>query len=159
MEEGGPLRHARRLLHVMGDDGDRITAAQLVDQLLDLGGGDRVERRAGLVHQDHFRIDRDGAGDAQALLLAAGQGRAAFLEAVLDLVPQARALQRFLDDLVELALVCGQAVDARAIGDILVDRLGEGIRLLEHHPDPGAKLHHVHLRRVDVLAVQVDLAR
>ena len=81
VEEGGALRHARRLLHVVGDDDDRVAAAQLVDQLLDLGGGDRIERRARLVHQDHFRIDRDRAGDAQPLLLAAGQGGAAFAAA------------------------------------------------------------------------------
>ena len=77
VEEGGALRDARGLLHRVGDDDDGVAAAQLVDQFLDPRGGDRVERRAGLVHQDHFGIDRDGAGDAQALLLAAGQRGAA----------------------------------------------------------------------------------
>ena len=51
----------------------REVLPQLVDQLLDPGGGDRVERRARLVHQDDFRVDRDRAGDAQPLLLAAGE--------------------------------------------------------------------------------------
>src|ERR1019366_526797 len=69
IHEGGELRHARRLLHGVGDDGDRVLVRKLVDQLLDLGGSDRVERRARLVQQDHFRPDRHGAGDAQALLL------------------------------------------------------------------------------------------
>ena len=41
-----------------------------------LRGGDRVERRARLVHQDHLGLDGDGAGDAQALLLAAGEAGA-----------------------------------------------------------------------------------
>ncbi len=36
-------------------------------------GGDRVERRAGLVHQEHLGLDGDRAGDAQPLLLAARQ--------------------------------------------------------------------------------------
>src|SRR4051812_24989648 len=63
VEECSALRDSRRLLHVMGDDRDRIAAAKLVDQLFDLGGRDRIERRAGLVHQDHFGIDGDGAGD------------------------------------------------------------------------------------------------
>jgi hypothetical protein len=53
-------------------------AAQFVHQLLDLRGGDRVERRARLVHQDHLGIDRDRARDAQALLLAAGQAETRF---------------------------------------------------------------------------------
>ena len=76
MEERGALRYARGLLHRVGDDDDAVVLLQLVDQLLDLGGGDRVERRARLVHQDHFGADGDGPGDAQALLLAAGEAGA-----------------------------------------------------------------------------------
>ncbi len=38
-----------------------------------LQGADRVERAGRLVQQDHLRPCRDGARDAQALLLAAGQ--------------------------------------------------------------------------------------
>ena len=87
MEEGGALRYARGLLHVVGDDDDAVTAAQFVDQFLDLGGGDRVQRRAGLVHQDDFGFDRDGTADAQTLLLTTRQGGAAVIEAILDLVP------------------------------------------------------------------------
>ena len=40
-------------------------------QLLDLRGGDRVERRGRLVHQQHLGLDGERARDAQALLLAA----------------------------------------------------------------------------------------
>src|SRR3954454_1029553 len=47
VEEGGVLGDTRGLLHVVGDDHDRVLAAQLVDEVLDRGGGDRVERRAG----------------------------------------------------------------------------------------------------------------
>ena len=81
-------RDARRLLHVVGDDDDRVVGLQLVDQLLDLGGRDRIERRARLVEQDDLGLDRHGAGDAQPLLLAAGQAQAAGVELVLHLVPQ-----------------------------------------------------------------------
>ena len=49
-------------------------------------------------------------------------------------------------------------MDARAVGDVLVDRLGERIRLLEHHADAGAQLHHVQRGVVDVLPVDDDLA-
>src|SRR6202034_4318062 len=52
IHEGGELRYPRRLLHVMGDDDDRVVVLQFVDQLFDLGGRDRIERRAGLVEQD-----------------------------------------------------------------------------------------------------------
>ena len=92
IHEGGEVGDARRLLHVVGDDDDRVVVLQLVDQLLDLGGRDRIERRARLVEQDHLGPHRDGAGDAQALLLAAGQAEAVGAELVLDLVPQRGAL-------------------------------------------------------------------
>ena len=52
---------------------------QLGHQLLDLERGDRVEGRAGLVHQDDLGLDGDGAGDAEPLLLAAGKGEARLL--------------------------------------------------------------------------------
>ena len=44
-----------------------LVAAQY--QLLDAGGGDRVERRRGLVQQQHLGLYRNAAGNAQALLL------------------------------------------------------------------------------------------
>src|ERR1700730_13823676 len=65
IHEGGEVRDARRLLHVVGDDDDRVFLLQLVDQLLDLGGRDRIERRARLVEQNHFGLHRYGAGDAE----------------------------------------------------------------------------------------------
>src|SRR3546814_10295289 len=45
-------------------------------------------------------------------------------------------------------------MDARPIGDVLIDRLRERVGLLEHHAHKGAKLHHVHAGPVDILAVQ-----
>ena len=63
-----------------------------------------------------------------------------------------------MHDLVELVLRAADAVDARPVGDVLVDRLGERVRLLEHHADAGPQLHHVERRIVDVLLVEADLA-
>src|SRR6478736_4277423 len=97
IHEGGLVGDARRLLHVMGDDGDGVVLRQLLDQFLDLGGRDRVERRAGLVEQDHLGPHRHGAGDAKPLLLAAGERQAGGVELVLDLVPQRTATQRLFD--------------------------------------------------------------
>ena len=81
------------------------------------------------------------AGDAEALLLAAGHAEGVVLEAVLDLVPERAAPQRALDDLVHVAL---HAEHPRAEGDVVVDGLRERVGLLEDHPDPLA-----HLDRVD----------
>ncbi len=79
--------------------------AQLVDQFLDLGGRDRIERRAGLVHQDDFRADGNGARDAQTLLLAARKTGARLLQAILHLVPQDQRFCRLVSTIcVELRL-------------------------------------------------------
>src|SRR3954464_15626605 len=63
VEEGGDVAGPRRLLHVVSDDDDRVAALQLADQVLDGEGRDRVECRAGLVHQQDLGLDRDRAGD------------------------------------------------------------------------------------------------
>ena len=128
---------------------------QLDHQVLDFPGRDRVEGRAGLVHQDHVGLDGDAAGDAEPLLLAAGEAEGVVLEAVLDLVPERRAAQRLLDRLVEVVLA---AEDARAEGDVVVDRLRERVRFLEDHPDQLADLDRVDARPVEVLAVVEQLA-
>ncbi len=59
----------RRLLHVMRHDGDGVVFFQFLDQFFDLCGRDRIERRARLIEQNDFGANRDGARDAQALLL------------------------------------------------------------------------------------------
>ena len=98
-------RDPRGLLHVVGDDDDGVLLLEFADEILDGEGGDRVQRRAGLVHQQHVGLDGDRPGDAQPLLLTAGQARAGLAEAVLDLGPQVRRAQRALGDLVERS--CG----------------------------------------------------
>jgi hypothetical protein len=95
-------------------------------------------------------LDRHRAGDAQALLLAAGQRQAALLQLVLDLVPQRGLAQRPLDALVHVALA-EVLVQAHAEGDVLVDRHRERRGLLEHHADLRAQQVHVLLLVEDVL--------
>jgi hypothetical protein len=50
-------------------------------------------------------------------------------------------------------------VDARAIGDVVVDRLRKRIGLLEHHPDPRAQLHDILALVLDIAAVEPDGSR
>ena len=102
MKKPGLVRDARGLLHVVRHDDDRIALLQLEDELLDLARRDRVEGRAGLVHQEDLRLDRERARDAEALLLAARETHGRRLEAVLDLVPEGGAHERRLDALGEL---------------------------------------------------------
>ena len=141
----------------MGDDHDGVVFLQFVDQLLDLRGRDRVERRARLVEQDHLGPHRHGARDAQALLLPARQAQPAGIELVLDLVPQRGAAQRILDALVEFALR-QLLVKPDAEGDVLVDRHRERRRLLEHHADAGPQQVEIDTRIDDVEAVELHLS-
>ena len=57
-------------------------------------GRARVERRARLVEQQHLGPRRQRAGDAEPLLLAAGEAQRRVVEVVADLVPQPGALER-----------------------------------------------------------------
>ena len=103
IEEAGVVRDPRRLLHVMGDDHDRVVLLELEDQLLHLLRGDRVERRAGLVHQQHLGLVAQRPGDAEPLLLAAREAGARLLEPVLHLVPQRRLAEAALDQVGQVA--------------------------------------------------------
>ncbi len=157
IHESREIRHACGLLHVVGDDDDRVVRLEFVDQFLDARRGDRVEGRAGLVEQDDLGLDGDGAGDAQALLLAARKAHAAGVQLVLDLLPQGAAAQGLFDPAVEFGL--GQAlVETDAEGDVVVDRHREGRRLLEHHADARAQVVGVHLAGQDVLPVEHHVA-
>ena len=59
---------------------------------------------------------------------------------------------------VQLRAAAGQPVEPHAVGDVLEDRLGKRVRLLEHHPDAPAQPDDVDARRVDVLAVDLDVS-
>src|SRR5229473_784137 len=157
IHEGGLVGDARGLLHVVGDDRDRVILGQFLDQLLDLGGRNGVECRARLVEQDDFGPYRDGAGDAKPLLLAARQAQTAGVELVLDLVPQRAAAQRLFDAAVHLGLG-NFLVEADAEGDVLVDRHRKRRRLLEHHADPRPQQIEVETGIEDVGLIQHQLA-
>ena len=88
-EERTVVRHTCSLLHVVRDDDDRDFRDDLADRLFDAPRRRRVKCRAWLVHQQDTRLDRQGASDAQPLLLSAGQPAARLTETVLHLGPQA----------------------------------------------------------------------
>ena len=157
IHEGGEVGDARGLLHVVGDDGDGVVVLELVDQLLDLGGGDRVERRARLVEQDHLRPHRHRARDTKPLLLAAGEREPVGVHLVLDLVPQRGALQAVLDAIFQLGFR-HPLVEPDAEGDVLENRHRERRRLLEHHADLGAQQIEVLRRRQNIVVVEPHMA-
>src|SRR5450631_717968 len=154
IHERSEVGHTRGLLHVVGHDGDGVVVLELVDQLLDLGGGDRVERRARLVEQDHLRPHRDGAGDAKPLLLAAGEREPVGIELVLDLFPQGGALQRMLNAAFQVGFR-QPLVQPDSEGDILENRHRERRRLLEYHADLGTQQIEVLRGAENILVVEL----
>src|SRR5262249_47247379 len=88
IKECGVVRDARGLLQVVGHNSDRVVLLELHDQLFDLSGCDGIERRARLVKQYQIGPHREGARDAQALLLSSRKPESALMEAVLHFVPQ-----------------------------------------------------------------------
>ena len=77
-EERAFIAHARGLLHVVGHHDHRIIALELNGELFDAPRGNGVERTRRLVHKQHFRLNRERAGNTQTLLLAARSARALF---------------------------------------------------------------------------------
>ena len=151
VEERGLVGDAGCLLHVVGDDDHGEPLLELADEVLDGEGGDGVERGAGLIHEEHLGLNGNGTGDAQTLLLAAGQRRAGAVQAVFHLVPQVRSAQGTLSGLVEEFLVL-DAVELQPGHDIVTNgHGGERVGSLEHHADVATYRH-----RVDSLAIQVD---
>src|SRR4029453_14720434 len=117
--EGGGVGDAGGLLHVVGHDHDRELVLDLLHQVLDAGGGDGVERRARLVHEQHVGPGGDGPGDAEPLLLTAGQAVGRVLQPVLHLVPQGGLVQRLLHEAVHVP-PASPAAQPRAVGDVVV---------------------------------------
>src|SRR5699024_2481570 len=97
---------------------------------------------------------RQRAGDAQALLLAAGEAEGALFQAVLDLVPDGRAAQGLFHDVVQ-ARAGVDAVRARAEGDVVVHAHREGVGLLKDHAHALAQEVDVHAP-IYFFAVELD---
>ena len=99
---------------------------------------------------------RKGAGDGEALLLAAGEFGAERIEAVFDFVPERGLAEAFFDVLIEkppVAHACG----ARGEGDVFINgkRQADGQR--RDHADLAAQSVHV-ADALHVLAIDLDRA-
>src|SRR5690606_19536288 len=150
MHERGHVADSSRLLHVVRDDDDRVALLDLVDEPLDAVGCYRVQRARRLVHQYEVRAGGHGSGYAEALLLPTGEAEPRAPQLVLDLVPEGGGAQRPLDQLVE---PFPRPVEPGTVGDVVVDGLGERVRLLEDHAYAPAYVHRVHLGPVHVDAL------
>ena len=136
---------------------DSIILFELEHKVLDLRGGDRIKRRGRLVHQQHLRVCGKRTRDADTLLLTAGHGQRGFFEVILGLLPDSGTLERGFNNLVKLHTAL-DAVRARTIGDVIINRHRERIRLLEYHADTAAQQIDVTVL-VDILTIEHDVAR
>ncbi len=125
-QHGDPVAEHERLVDRVRDEDERHLGAleQRQELALQPRAGDRVEAAEGLVHQQHERLERQGAGDRDPLLHPAGElvrvavrGRAE----VHQLEERARALGR---------LGAARAVDAERVGDV-VEHGAPGEELVE----------------------------
>ena len=118
----------------MGDEdiGQRQALLQIGQEIDDLGLDRDVEGRDRLVGDDQLRLQRQGAGDADALALAAGELMG---EAVQMIGMQAHQPHQLLEAPVDLG-PAEAAMDAHGLGDQIADppaRVEGGIGILEHH--------------------------
>src|SRR4029077_18669428 len=100
----------------------------------------------------------DGARDAQALLLASGKTGAGAAQPVLDLIPQTGTRQARADDFIEMRAAARETMDARTVGDIVVDRFRERVGFLKHHADACTQLCHIDALVVNIAAIELDAA-
>ena len=119
---------------VVGDEhvGEPELVLQVLEQVDDLRLDRDVEGRDGLVGDDHLRLQRERAGDADALALAA---RELVREALDVLGREPDAVEQLLDAAVEL-LARGDAVELQRVADDLADalaRVQRRVGVLEDH--------------------------
>ena len=142
-------------LAVVGDDDDgRAGLVDPVEQLHHADRGDRVEVAARLVGEQQRRVVDEGAGDRDALLLAAG-----------ELVGVAVQLGREADQAQRLRHLGADRGAAGAdhlqrVGDVVVDgAVGEQLEVLEDRADVAPQLRDLLLRQgADVAAGDADAA-
>ena len=84
-EDQGFIGQAAGLGQAVGHGNHGVAVFQGQEEFLHLEGGAEVQGGGGFVQQEDFRFQGQEAGQAEALLLAAGEGVGRGLQAVLDL--------------------------------------------------------------------------
>lgn len=159
IHEAGVVCRALGLLHIVRHDNNGKVFSQLQDQLLDFGGADRVERRAGLIHQDYLGFYRDSAGYAEPLLLPARKSKRTTVEATAQFVPEVTILQGRFHSGAEFAIASGNTIDLQAVGYIAENGFGEWVWPLEYHADFAPDRHRIGPAVEYALTVQGDITR
>ena len=156
------LAHVAHHGEVVGDEDDRQPeiALQVAQQVEDLGLDRDVQGGDGLVGDDQLGLQRDRAGDADALALAAGE---LVRQPVVVLGVEPDLLHQLLHAALALLLVGQRAVDDERLGDDRADglaRVQRRVRVLEDHLHVPAQRLELRAREGrDVPALEGDRAR
>ena len=123
-EEAGRVGDARGLLHVVRHDDDgALFPDRQKQEVLDFGGSDRIERGAGLVEKENFRINRRARGRCKAV--AAGRPKARMRTFCnLSFTSSHKAARRRLFSTI-VAQISFEAIHAGAVSDVFEDRFRE----------------------------------
>ena len=134
----------------VGDDDRGAPGHDLAEGVADLVLLGGVDRRGGVVEDQHPGVGQDGPGDGDALALAARQREAPLADL------GAVALGQRRDELVG-AGEAGRPLDVDLVGvgvgegDVGGDRVAEQERVLEHEADGPAQLEQRHVPHVDAV--------
>ena len=137
-EESRIVGHAAGLGQVVGDDDHGIAALQTQNQFFHHRRGHGIKSTTGFVHQQDFRLQHQGASDAEPLLLTTRQGQRRAVETIADFMPQAHIPERLFYFLRSQASIV-YAVFFQWQLQIAPDRQGKRVRPLENHANAAAQ--------------------
>ena len=104
-QDQGGIGQPPGLPQIMGDQDDGTASPKGQDQLLYPEGRVPVQRGGRLVQQKQLRVEGQGAGEAEPLLLAPGQGGRRGIQPVRDLLPEPDLLEALPEDLLEIKVI------------------------------------------------------
>ncbi len=130
--------------------------AEFANEVFNDGRGNGVQRGTWLVHEYYFRVDGDCSCDAE--ISAVGRPKAQYQadSGGRGLLPTVRFFSGNSPRFGPFRLILRQAVNSRAIGNVIVNGFGKGVGFLKHHAHLDPQRNHIDVLIVDVLTVQFD---
>jgi hypothetical protein len=156
-EAGKLMGDATRLAKIVGDQHHGPCRHEPQNQLFDGFRGFDVQRAGRLVHQDHFRLERECAREAKALLLSNGEPGSRLVQAILHLIPQGRLAERAFGPFGRLASGQPRLVP-HAEQHIPQNAHWKNDRLLKKDSYTRAESVHIHVGREDRPPVKQDVS-
>ena len=154
IEESSIVRNTLRLLHIMGNHNDRVFVLQCIYQLFNSGRRDWIQCTGCFIHEKYRGFYRQGSGNAQTLLLPAGQPQCRLLKAILKFIPDGCLTKALFYNFIQY-LFPGNALQSRTIGYIIINTFWEWIWLLENHTYITTQHQWIHFL-INIYTIQVN---